>query len=123
VLFESRGVDGKRIIHTTRLEAQLHAIHTNIEGFTKDPAGDEWSKWEKEFKVESKTDDIAADLETYPELRKAMETLVPEKVEYADFWRRYYFLRLAVEADEKKRKELLKGTRPSPANGAHSARS
>jgi hypothetical protein len=38
-----------------------------------------------------------------------MEKLVPEQVEYAEFWVRYYFLRLVVETEEKKRKELLKG--------------
>ena len=38
-----------------------------------------------------------------------MEKLVPEKVEYKLFWTRYYFLRKAVEADERRRKEVLKG--------------
>ena len=38
-----------------------------------------------------------------------MERLVPEKVEYGDFWCRYYFLRLVIETEEQKRRELLKG--------------
>lgn len=112
VLFESRDVDGKRVIHTTRFEAQLHAIHSDLQRFSKDPAGDEWNKWKDDFQVDKKTDDIATDLETYPELRRAMESLVPEKVDYVDFWRRYYFLRMIIEAEEKRRKELLKGMRP-----------
>ena len=45
----------------------------------------------------------------YEELRNAMEQLVPEQVDYKHFWMRYYFLRKAVEEDEKRRKELLKG--------------
>lgn len=109
VLFESKDADGKRVIHTTRLEAQLHAIHSNLESLSKDPDSKEWDKWNADFKVDSKTDDIAADLETYPELRRAMERLVPEKVEYAVFWRRYYFLRMVIETEEKRRRELLKG--------------
>ncbi|KAK2744311.1 hypothetical protein FQN55_006825 [Onygenales sp. PD_40] len=109
VLFESKDADGKRVIHTTRFEAQLHAIHSNLDRLSQDPVSDEWPKWKSEFKVDSKTDDIAADLETYSELRRAMESLVPEKVEYADFWCRYYFLRLVIETEEKRRKELLKG--------------
>jgi len=56
------------------------------------------------------------DLEKYPELRRAMEKLVPEQVEYANFWSRYYFLRLVVENQEQTRKELLKGA--SNANEA-----
>ncbi|CAI7589372.1 unnamed protein product [Penicillium bialowiezense] len=109
LLFESKDAEGKRVIHATRFEAQLHVIHSNLESFTKDPISDEWAAFKKEFDVESKTDEIAADLEKYPELRSAMEKLVPEQVEYAQFWTRYYFLRLVVETEEKKRKELLKG--------------
>ncbi|PGH27735.1 hypothetical protein AJ80_00522 [Polytolypa hystricis UAMH7299] len=110
VLFESKDMDGKRVIHTTRFDAQLHAVHANLEGLSTDPLSDEWTKWKDGFKVDSKTDDIAADLETYPELRRAMESLVPEKVEYADFWTRYYFLRMVIESEEKRRKELLKAS-------------
>ncbi|KAJ5856365.1 uncharacterized protein N7529_010309 [Penicillium soppii] len=109
LLFESKDAEGKRVIHATRFEAQLHVIHSNLESFSKDPVSDEWPVFQKDFNVESKTDEIAADLEKYPELRSAMEKLVPEQVEYAQFWTRYYFLRLVVETEEKKRKELLKG--------------
>ncbi|KAJ5467337.1 hypothetical protein N7475_005089 [Penicillium sp. IBT 31633x] len=109
LLFESKDAEGKRVIHATRFEAQLHVIHSNLESFTKDPVSDEWPTFKKEFNAESKTDEIASDLEKYPELRSAMEKLVPEKVEYSEFWTRYYFLRLVVETEEKKRKELLKG--------------
>lgn len=109
VLFESRDSDGKRVIHTTRFEAQLHAIHSSLEGFSEDPASKEWDTFKDNFEVDKKTESIAADLEKYPELRKAMESLVPEKVEYGDFWRRYYFLRHVIETEEKRRKDLLKG--------------
>lgn len=109
VLFESKDAEGRRVIHTTRFEAQLHVIHSSLDSFSKDPVSDQWPKWKEEFKIDDSTSDIAADLETYPELRRAMEQLVPEKVDYADFWCRYYFLRLVIETEEKKRKELLKG--------------
>ncbi|KAJ5380706.1 uncharacterized protein N7496_003134 [Penicillium cataractarum] len=109
LLFESKDADGKRVIHATRFEAQLHVIHSNMDSFTKDPVSDKFPEFKNEFNVESKTDEIAADLEKYPELRATMEKLVPEKVEYAEFWTRYYFLRLVIETEEQKRKELLKG--------------
>lgn len=109
LLFESKDSEGKRVIHATRLDAQLHIIHKNLENFTKDPVNDKWPAFQAEFNVDNQTNTIASDLEAYPELRSAMEKLVPEKVEYSDFWRRYYFLRNAVETEEKKRKELLKG--------------
>ncbi|KAJ5081623.1 hypothetical protein NUU61_009887 [Penicillium alfredii] len=109
LLFESKDAEGKRVIHATRFDAQLHVIHSNLESFTKDPASDKWPAFQKEFSVEGNTEQIASHLEKYPELRAAMEKLVPEQVEYADFWTRYYFLRLVIETEEQKRKELLKG--------------
>ncbi|KAL8784487.1 MAG: hypothetical protein Q9195_009034 [Heterodermia aff. obscurata] len=114
VLFESKDQDGKRVIHSTRFDAQLHAIHSSYESFTKDPASPEYEKWKNDFDAEKKTDAIAKDLEKYEELRRAMEKLVPEQVEYAHFWTRYYFLRMVIETEEQRRRELLKGAAMSP---------
>ncbi|KAI6841734.1 hypothetical protein KC340_g1232 [Hortaea werneckii] len=81
----------------------------------KDPSqGAEWDEWTKNFDIDKQTEAIAQDLEKYEELRRAMEKLVPEKVEYKLFWTRYYFLRKAVEADERRRKEVLKGAAAQP---------
>ncbi|KAG9878700.1 BSD-domain-containing protein, partial [Aureobasidium melanogenum] len=93
VLFETNDAEGKRVIHSSRFDAQLHVIHTSAQSFTSDPDSAEYVEFAKEFDIAAKTDAIAADLEKYPELRRAMEKLVPEKVEYATFWTRYYFLR------------------------------
>ena len=109
ILFESKDQDGKRVIHTTRFDAQLHAIHSTPESFIKDPISPEYENWKADFDVEKKTDEISKDLEKYDELRRAMEKLVPEKVEYAEFWTRYYFLRMVVETEEQRRKAILKG--------------
>jgi hypothetical protein len=109
VLFESKDAAGKRVLHTTRLDAQLHVIHTTPDKFTRDPESDRWVGFRDEFQVGEQTQRISEDLETYPELRKAMEQLVPEKVEYKDFWCRYYFLRMVLETEERRRKEMLKG--------------
>ena len=109
VLFESKDQDGQRVIHTTRFDAQLHAIHSSLDSFAKDPESAEYDKWYRDFDVEKKTDAIATDLEKYEGLRKAMEKLVPEKVEYKTFWSRYYFLRMVIETEEQRRREMLKG--------------
>ncbi|MCJ1245330.1 hypothetical protein MMC30_002534 [Trapelia coarctata] len=114
VLFESKDQDGKRVIHTTRFDAQLHVIHSCLDSFTKDPVSSEYEKWKESFSVEKKTDDIAVDLEKYEELRRAMEKLVPERVEYAQFWKRYYYLRMVIESEEQRRRDLLKGATLSP---------
>jgi BSD domain len=112
VLFESKDSEGRRTIHTSRLDAQLHVIHCNLDSFLKDPTTPDYDRWKKEFDgdaVTGKTAGISANLERYPELRSAMEKLVPEQVDYATFWRRYYFLRTVAEGEEQARKELLKG--------------
>lgn len=111
VLFESKDAQGKRVIHTTRFDAQLHVIHVSLESFTKDPsASEEWTAWKGGFDVEKKTGEISGDLEKYAELRGAMEKLVPDQVAYKDFWTRYYFLRHSIETAEARRRDLLKGT-------------
>ncbi|KAI9767386.1 MAG: hypothetical protein M1839_004528 [Geoglossum umbratile] len=109
VLFESKGEDGKRVFHTTRFDAQLHVVHSSLDSFARDPSSPEYADWLKGFSVDSKTEQIAKDLEAYPELRSAMERLVPDKVAYKDFWNRYYFLRHVVETEEQRRRDLLKG--------------
>ncbi|EGP88007.1 unnamed protein product [Zymoseptoria tritici ST99CH_3D1] len=115
VLFETQeSGTGKKVFHTTRLDAQLHAIHSSAGSFTDEPQGQEWEEWEKTFDVEARTAEIAKDLEKFEELRRAMERLVPEKVDYKTFWLRYYFLRRAVEEDEKRRREVLKGATADP---------
>jgi len=110
VLFETQEAGtGKKVVHASRLEALLHAIHTNLSSFTQDPTGDHWNTWTNTFNIDSKTADIASDLKKHADLRRAMEKLVPESVDYRTFWMRYYFLRQAVEDDERRRKEVLKG--------------
>lgn len=109
ILFESKDAQGKRVIHTTRFDAQLHVIHSSSDSFTKDPASSEYEPWTKTFNAESKTDDISKDLKKFGELRASMEALVPDQVPYEDFWRRYYFLRHSIETAEARRRDLLKG--------------
>jgi len=109
VLFESKDASGKRVIHTTRFDAQLHVIHSSLDSFTKDPISEEYDAWTKSFSVESKTEDISKDLDNFSELRTSMEKLVPDTVTYGDFWKRYYFLRHSIETAEARRRDLLKG--------------
>jgi hypothetical protein len=107
--FESKDESGKRVIHTSRYDAQLHVIHTTEKSFTEDPASDEFVAWAKNFDVDSKTEAISSDLSKYPELRASMEKIVPDKIPYPEFWKRYYFLRHSIETAEARRRDLLKG--------------
>lgn len=107
--FETKDESGKRVFHTSRFDAQLHVIHSTEKSFTEDPASDEFGTWVKDFDVEKKTDSISGDLNKYPELRATMEKLVPDTVPYAEFWKRYYYLRHSIETAEARRRDLLKG--------------
>ncbi|KAF1809712.1 BSD-domain-containing protein [Eremomyces bilateralis CBS 781.70] len=109
VLFDNMEEESRRVFHATRLEARLHSIHTKLDSFLENPAEEAYDEWIGSFKVDEKTEDIANDLDAYPELRKAMEACVPERVDYATFWSRYYYLRNVVQTEEDRRKELLKG--------------
>lgn len=109
VMFESKDAQGKRVIHTSRFEAQLHVIHTSPESFSKDPSATEYDQWTKGFDIDEQTNEISGDLAKYPELRATMEKLVPDQIPYADFWKRYYFLRHGIETAESRRRDLLKG--------------
>ncbi|KAF3042756.1 hypothetical protein E8E12_009953 [Didymella heteroderae] len=113
VLFESKDSSGKKVVHATRFDAQLHVIHSTLDSFLKDPASPQWDAWKKDFDAEKKTDAIAKDLEKHEELRNAMEKVVPEKVDYATFWCRYYFLRHVIESEEQRRREMLKASTPA----------
>ncbi|KAF1351501.1 BSD-domain-containing protein [Lizonia empirigonia] len=113
VLFESKDSSGRKVVHATRFDAQLHVIHSTLDSFLKDPASPQWEAWKKDFDAEKKTDAIAKDLEKHKELRNAMEKVVPEKVEYATFWCRYYFLRHIIESEEQRRREMLKASTPA----------
>ncbi|KAF4977970.1 hypothetical protein FZEAL_5578 [Fusarium zealandicum] len=108
VLFESKDAQGKRVIHTSRFDAQVHVIHTSVDSFTKDPNSAEYESWSEEFDADKKTPDINSDLQKFPDLRATMEKLVPDQVSYVDFWTRYYFLRHGIETAEARRRDLLK---------------
>lgn len=97
-------------IYSTRLDAQLHALHTTREPFlVKDTnqVDPSYSKFAESFNVDIHTENIAQDLEKYPQLRTLMESLVPDSVAYAEFWTRYYFMRSEISEQEEKRKKLL----------------
>lgn len=96
-------------ISTTRLDAQLHLLHGNHELFKIDSEAESFKEWSNGFSADDRTGQISSDLERYPELRSTMEKLVPDSVQYTDFWRRYYFLRNELDMEEQRRKELLKG--------------
>jgi BSD domain len=85
----------------------LHDLHTNPDLLHNNPQEPSFVPWQSTFSAEQYTDEIAALLNRYPELRSQMDTLVPEKVSYQEFWMRYLYHKSNIEADEAKRKQLF----------------
>ncbi|PRT52384.1 BSD domain-containing protein C22A12.14c [Wickerhamiella sorbophila] len=86
-------------ITTSRLEAQIRSLNKAKDVFT--------TKEKLDGDIESQTDRIADYLSTYAELRETFESLVPEKVEYKQFWLKYFAAREEIESQDRQRKALL----------------
>lgn len=119
--------DIRNQIYSTRLEAQLHALHTSPEPFlvstssTATAAAEEdpeYAAFASTFDANAHTSRIASDLATYPKLRGLMEQLVPAQVRYDEFWRKYYYMRHQIAAQEEKRKKLMERATAQAAAGA-----
>jgi hypothetical protein len=63
--------------------------------------------WARTFSADNQTDHIATLLDRFPDLRNLMNSLVPEKVSYQDFWKRYLYRKAKIEAGEARRKQLF----------------
>ena len=69
-----------------------------------------FSLWENTFSADEYTELIAALLDRFQELRDLMNTLVPEKVSYHDFWMRYLYQKTKIDSIEVKRKQLFESS-------------
>lgn len=109
--------DIRNQIYSTRLDAQLHALHTSPEPFLATGKEEQFVEFEsKDFNLDKMTDIITADLKEYPSLKKLMEQLVPEKVAYDQFWAKYYYMRKQISDQEQRRKKLLEQATESQEN-------
>lgn len=94
-------------VSSTRTEAQLYALHTSPELYLTTAKDDSFVKFKNDFKLDSKTEDIANLLKQNVELNKLSTKIVPEKVSYEEFWTRYFFLYDKILKEEVNRKKLL----------------
>lgn len=95
-------------IHSTRLDAQLHALHESPDPFLASFEGDqEFDRFAASFDIKDHTDIIASQLDQFPQLRSLMETVVPEKCSYGDFWVKYYYMRRQIDEQEARRRAVL----------------
>lgn len=90
--------NGGEKVPLSRLDSELYALHTSPETLL------------------AKTDAPAAELdatknkfllEHQPDLQQLYDSLVPQKLDDGEFWRRYLALRKALEDNDARRKELI----------------
>ena len=83
------------------------ALETPIDGIDE-RIGEDYKAWADKFDVESHTNDITSAIETDSALKTLHDDLVPVKIPFADFWKRYYWEKHVEEALAQRRAALLK---------------
>lgn len=113
-------MDGVRAA-TTRAEAMLVQLRHDPQVLRADPAaeGDAFGAWvEKEVDADgiggiegdSWNARVVKEMGERQEVGTLYDTLVPEEMDAATFWKRYFFRVHQVEREEERRKALLQGT-------------
>ncbi|KAI8388791.1 uncharacterized protein BYT42DRAFT_603224 [Radiomyces spectabilis] len=107
-------------IFATRKEALLAKMRSDPQTYLEDPAkvleGTEQEEKDKKildtfnatFNVQEYTDEIARLLDDHPDLRNIMDKLVPLEVNYATFWKRYFYHAWKIDQEEQKRQVIVK---------------
>lgn len=94
-------------IYATRTEAQLHTLHTLQDLYLTDAADAGYAAFSVD--LDEKTEEIASLLKKHKSLQTLMSQLVPARVSYEEFWKRYYYMYGQIVAQEEKRRRLAEG--------------
>ncbi|KAH3687013.1 hypothetical protein WICPIJ_002007 [Wickerhamomyces pijperi] len=94
-------------ITSNRTEAQYNLLNTSKDLYlNNDSQLASFVSFEKQFNIDSKTEDIAQRLTNLP-LQKLFNEIVPERISYSSFWCIYYYNVSQIQEREEKRKQLL----------------
>ncbi|KAI7877935.1 hypothetical protein K492DRAFT_238885 [Lichtheimia hyalospora FSU 10163] len=92
-------------VFANRKDQLLAEMRSNEDTFLNDVND---TKDMEQFDAEKRTEEIAKLLDEYSELREMMDNLVPVKVSYVLFWKRYFYHAWKIEEDDKKRQLITK---------------
>jgi len=106
------GPDSEPII-LDRLQAQLHALATDLTTYTKEPdpkdgLSDDWAEWLAALDLDKRQGEISALMINNAAVRKMYTKLVPAEVSHKHFWARYFYKVHLIEKLEVKRQVLKK---------------
>ncbi|CAO3578818.1 unnamed protein product [Absidia cylindrospora] len=117
------------IFSASRTEAMIAKLQTDRDAFLTDPKATLMANHDEKqiqvletfntgFNIEEYTPEISRLLEGSPDLRRTMEDLVPQQVDYTTFWRRYFYHAWSIEQEEQRRQMIFKGVEQEEDNDA-----
>ncbi len=98
-----------------RLEERIRGMESRRESFLQ-PVADaaDFDAWSEHFELRGEAGDVETLLEQREALRAMHARLVPDELSEESFWRRYFYARQALEAQEARRLELLRRSHEPP---------
>lgn len=104
-----------------RLQAQLHALSSDGETYTKDPdladcSAEEWTAYLGAVDLDKRQGEISDLMINNSSVRKQYSSLVPATVQHKLFWGRYFYKVHLIEKQEMKRQVLKKRAEQAKAD-------
>lgn len=96
------------IVATSRFEAKLADLQRDIGTYCTNPSEEDvYAEFCKNFKIDSRENQVAALLAANAILQAQHTKLVPVVVSYEDFWKRYLFREIRLREREEERERLI----------------
>ncbi|CAI9761430.1 unnamed protein product [Fraxinus pennsylvanica] len=93
----------------SRFDAQLNAIQSDVNTFSKDPEDlEEYQKWKLGFTLVEKSNDVEGLIGEMGVLESLYKRLVPSTVDHDTFWCRYFYKVHKLKQQESVRANLVK---------------
>ncbi|KAK1428267.1 hypothetical protein QVD17_17097 [Tagetes erecta] len=100
---------GLDLMRYSRFDAQLNAIRSDERGYCEDPEDlDDYNKWKLGFVIGDKKDEIESLVGENGALEGIYSKVVPNEVDDATFWFRYFYKVHKLEQQEEMRAKLVK---------------
>ncbi|CAG7908950.1 unnamed protein product [Brassica rapa] len=94
----------------SRFDAQVRAVQGDVSTYSEEAEddSDEYKKWESEFSLEEKGEEMEMLLEGNGEMRGVYKRVVPSVVDHETFWFRYFYKVYKLKQAEDLRANLVK---------------
>ncbi|KAJ4914776.1 BSD domain-containing protein [Raphanus sativus] len=94
----------------SRFDAQVRAVQGDVSTYSEEPDedSDEYRKWEAEFPIGDRSEEMEMLLEGNGEMRGVYKRVVPSVVDHETFWFRYFYKVYKLKQAEDLRANLVK---------------